>query len=385
MSQPLVAGFTGYYGMSNFGDDLFGALCAAAARRYWRAEPLLVGPRIEGVAARFTVDDPSAAQRYGSSSLAGKSGRLLSFCRGVIGSDVLVMGGGSVITGRQSFRKPLMMQAHRHRGLALAAVGVSIDPLENDLARSRVRAVLQDFSYLSLRDRRSFEVARSLDLQASIHHGRDLAGLLPLLDPAAPRLRVAGRPPRIGIAPCNYTVRAGYAAPAPEAWQDAIVQSLSSLAAQQSVEAQVFSLNEHPQHGDEALADRLRDQLVEAGVTATRWRYRSQGPLDAARAIGVCDAMVSARLHGAIVAYMQGVPFAIVDYHQKCRDFAQDVGLPAMGLVNRESAGEGTMQARLAALVDGALRPAFDHRDYAAESESIFTCAPWAADRSASA
>ena len=44
MSRSLRVGFTGYYGMRNFGDDLFGVLCAAAARCYWNAEPLLVGP-----------------------------------------------------------------------------------------------------------------------------------------------------------------------------------------------------------------------------------------------------------------------------------------------------------------------------------------------------
>lgn len=33
MDKPRVA-FTGYYGMRNFGDDLFGVICTRAAERY---------------------------------------------------------------------------------------------------------------------------------------------------------------------------------------------------------------------------------------------------------------------------------------------------------------------------------------------------------------
>ena len=52
MTQHPRVGFTGYYGMRNFGDDLFGVLCSTAARQYWNAEPLLVGPALDGARAR---------------------------------------------------------------------------------------------------------------------------------------------------------------------------------------------------------------------------------------------------------------------------------------------------------------------------------------------
>ena len=112
MNAPLRVGFTGYYGMRNFGDDLFGVLCTQAARRYWNAEPLLVGPALSGAQARSTWPSRLPTAWYGSNGTVGKAARLLGFVRGLRESEVLVMGGGSVITARESFRKPMMLSAH---------------------------------------------------------------------------------------------------------------------------------------------------------------------------------------------------------------------------------------------------------------------------------
>ena len=38
------------------------------------------------------------------------------------------------------------------------------------------------------------------------------------------------------------------------------------------------------------------------------------------------DLVISMRLHGAVLAYLLGVPFALNEYHQKCTDFCDDIG-----------------------------------------------------------
>lgn len=378
MSTKLRAGFTGYYGMENFGDDLFGAICSAAARRYWNAEPLLVGPAIIGVDARCTMSSRIGATDYGAPGIRGKTQRVLSFVRGLLGSDVLVMGGGSVITARRSFRKPLMLYARKNHDLQLAAVGVSIDAFKNTEAERTVGEMLKRFSYVSVRDRRSYDLGTALGLTDTLHEGRDLAGMLSLLDLDEPLSRSQPQSPwRVGIAPCNYPESGAYRAPARAQWEAALVDAVARLAATQAVQVEVFSLNEHPHHGDGAIADNLQQRLLEQGVDATRWRYAGQGPLAAVRAIARCDAMVSARLHGAIVAYMQGVPCAIIDYHRKCLDFALDTGLPAPRLVTADSCNAEAMNEVLRSLLDDTQRPAFSHEDYASQASNIFKCAPW--------
>ncbi len=379
MSGLRVA-FTGYYGMRNFGDDLFGVLCTRAAQHYWAAQPVLVGPSLTGMAGHSTVPTFYPADWYGAMGALGKSSRLLSFASATLTSDVLVMGGGSVITARESFRKPMMQAARRHRGLQLAAVGVSIGPFANAAQEESAASFLNRFSYLSVRDRRSFDWTQRMGLSAETHAGRDLAALLLPLASLPARAGIEPTDPlRIGVAPCRYSENGSYAAPSRVAWQQAFVDVVQRWARTRPLVVDVFSLNEHPHHGDADLAEDLCSQLREAGVDAATVRYRDPDPLRMVAAIARCDVMVSARLHGAIVAYLCGVPFAIVDYHPKCRDFADDIGLPAHRRITLHE-GESFSDVIISLLKDrnvAGQSPAH----YAAEAEAIFKCAPWARER----
>lgn len=378
MTRPLRAGFTGYYGVNNFGDDLFGMVCAAAAREFWAAEPQLVGPAIDGVDVRATMPRWYPASLYGSTSPFGKASRYCSFRRGLAASDVLVLGGGSVINARESFRKPLMLRAKRGRGLRLAAVGVSIGPFADTASELASAAFIERFDYISVRDRRSHALAEKMGFADKVHAGRDLAGLLP---PPQRRHMRSGDPLVVGVAPCRYTVK-DYSAPTVEAWQAGLVEALAALAASCAIRVQVFSLNEHAVHGDRALADGLCERLCERSVHAKRIGYRL-GPAATVDAIAACDAIVSARLHGAIVAYMQGVPFAIVDYHPKCRDFAEDIGLPAERLIGTGNHGPDDLATALASLLESERQPAVSRDVYAAQARAGFQCAPWSTSQPA--
>lgn len=377
MSAPLRVGFTGYYGMRNFGDDLFGVLCAAAARRYWNAEPTLVGPTLQEAQARGTWPTHLPANWYGSTGSVGKAARLFGFARGLQASDVLVMGGGSVLTARESFRKPMMLSARRRGRVELAAVGVSVGPFPDADAEASVARFVRQFSYLSVRDRRSYELAQRMGLSPILHAGRDLAGLLRTLYPMPASVPRERSTLHIGLAPCRYTVRADHPAPTPAQWQAAAVSALARHAGDVPVHVTVFSLNGHPQHGDDALSAELEQRLRQAGVSVELRRYGGN-PLATVREIHSCDAFVSARLHGAIVAYLCDVPFAIVDYHPKCRDFADDVGLPAALRIDAGSHDAAALARALQLMLnDGGARAPLSPDVYAQEAPGIFKCAPW--------
>lgn len=379
--HALKVDFTGYYGMNNFGDDLFGAICWAAAQRYWNADPRLVGPVIAGVPSRYTMPNWFPARVYGATGPLGKASRLYSFLRATEGSDVLVMGGGSVITARESFRKPKMLSAQRRRGLQLAAVGVSIGPFPDSASEDSAAAFLEHFSYIAVRDRRSYELAVRMGLEGKTHHGRDLASLLPLLVPKSERSDrsgAAGQSLRIGLAPCNYKTGSGYAAPDPETWQAGLIEALARLARRHPLQVDVFSLNEHPTHGDFALAQRLCQTLDNRGIPARTIRYRARSPLTIVEAIDACDAVVSARLHGAIVAYLRGVPFTIIDYHPKCQDFAQDIGLDDVRRITAGRQSADSFSGALDSMLGGTGEPTLSREIYAQQTQDVFKCAPWA-------
>lgn len=369
--------FTGYYGMNNFGDDLFGVVCTAAARKYWGGDPRLVCPAIQGVDARYTMPSWYPARLYGTSGPFGQVSRFCSFARALSGSDVLVMGGGSVIGGssRTSFRRRMMVSAQKAGKLKLAAVGVSIGPIDNAEAEDDIADFVSHFDYIAVRDKRSYDLAVKMGVAEKTHLGRDLAGLLPPVAVAdAPR----SGPIRIGVAPCNYNVtNNNYAAPDKQALLSALTRELGRLAALRPLQVDIFSLNEHPTHGDYALSSTFERSLLQRGIPARVRRYRGMSPLSMVQAIGECDAFISVRLHGAIVAYLQGIPLAIVDYHPKCRDFADEIGLPS---ALRIPTGDGLSTAvanALALMLSPGNEPTLSREVYSQQAQEIFKCAPW--------
>lgn len=372
--------FTGYYGMHNFGDDLFGQICSAAAGVYWNSEVMLAGPAITGVdAPAYTMPRWFPSGIYGATGALGKASRLYSFARALRGADVLVMGGGSVIGGRESFRKPMMLSAQRRGRVALAAVGVSIGPFGDAASEASAAALVERFAYVSVRDRRSYELGQRMGLGDRLHLGRDLAGLLPLLSPLAPPApTMPDGGIRIGIAPCNYAEGRGYAVPDRQALPSTLAAALADLARERRLEVEIYSLNEHERHGDLRGSLELQAQLQQQhGIAARLLRYRDLSPVAMAQAIGGCHAFVSARLHGAIVAYLQGVPMTIIDYHPKCNDFADDIGLGPARRISARRQGVDAAVGSLRAMLDGTDAPTFPRERYAQQAQDIFRCAPW--------
>ncbi|WP_368564206.1 polysaccharide pyruvyl transferase family protein [Pseudoxanthomonas sp. UTMC 1351] len=379
MERDLRVSFTGYYGMRNFGDDLFGAICTAAAPRFWGARPRVVGPAIDGVSSHYTMPAWYPPATYGATNMVGQASRFYSFLRAVRDTDVLVMGGGSVINGHGSFRRPLMLSAQRRGRLQLAAVGVSVGPFGSQAAQDSAAAFMRQFSYIAVRDRRSYELAAKMGVADRVHHGRDLAGLLPLLLPMTerPPLPVPGDSLRIGIAPCRYSARADYPTPEPAALQVSLIEALVRLNSRYRVQPEIFSLNDHPEHGDLKLSEALQQGLSAHGISAELTRYRRSDPVAMAQAIAKCDTFVSTRLHGAIVAYMLGVPFLIVDYHPKCADFADDIGLPWSRRITAQHHSAAAFAQGFDAMFGEYDTPGLSRDDYALQAQEIFLRAPW--------
>lgn len=377
-AAPRVA-FAGYYGMSNFGDDLFALLCAKAAQRFWNAEPRIIGPRLQESAVATT--SRLSAERYGGGGLVGRSARAWSFLRGLNDCDVLALGGGSVINARTSFRTPLMLSAQRRQRVQLGAVGVSIGPFADASSQSAAARTARAFSYIAVRDRRSHELAQTMGLGDITHAGCDLAALLPLLVPSAIR-RTHDAPRIIGVAPCRYAVRADHPAPSPDAWPIAFVNSIAAMARPPHV--RVFCLNGHARHGDLDMAAKLHEALQARGIASSLYRHAAGAPLATVDAIADCDAFISARLHGAIVAYLRNVPFTIVDYHPKCRDFADDIGLDASLRIDDRAQDRKAFDAAIAAMLN-ARTPitGISPQIYALQAPGIFQCAPWSTPLSA--
>lgn len=370
--------FTGYYGMKNYGDDLFGVVSAYGAKTWWQPyAPTILAPRIAGQSERFSVPSIISADRYASDGAAGKLIRTLFSAKELLAGGKFVFSGGSLFSSNRSRIMDMAERISKVSGKKFSAIGVSIGPFDSRASEEAVVAFLRRFEYISVRDRASYELLQSYRLDAQIALGRDLAGITPAL--AGPVQKPARPLKVLGYSSCNIGGK-------PETTRRIDDLFIDAVSQRRDLQVKVFNLNSHAIHGDSERSQYVSRKLAAAGVAVEQIDYAQRGVLGTWRDIAGCDAMVSVRLHGAITAYLCAVPFVLFEYHKKCTDFLDDIGQSAAvrvrtddGALTSEAAGD--FAAKLEELLSGRHSPQLAPARYADEAASHFTDAPWASQR----
>ncbi|MBB6247562.1 polysaccharide pyruvyl transferase family protein [Rhodanobacter sp. A1T4] len=366
--------FTGYYGMKNYGDDLFGVVSTYGARTWWpQFSPTILGPRITGQTERFSVPTFISADQYASDDKAGKLIRTLFSTKELLSGGKFVFSGGSLFSSNRSRIMDMAERISRLSGKKFSAIGVSIGPFDSRASEDAVVSFLRRFEYISVRDQASYALLQSYQLDARIAVGRDLAGLAPAL--AGPMEKTASETKVIGYAPCNIGGK-------PEITRRIDDLFVATVSKQRNVRVKIFSLNSHAIHGDTERSQHVSERLKAAGVAVERIEYAERGVIGTWRDIATCDAVVSVRLHGAITAYLCGVPFILFEYHKKCSDFLDDIGQPGAIRVRTDDAAlanelAGDFEHKLLQLFTDQSAPKLSPTQYAEESTRHFTGAPW--------
>ena len=366
--------FTGYYGMQNYGDDLFGVISAYGAKTWWpQFAPTILGPRIAGQTERFSVPGFISADSYASDGKAGKLIRTLFATKELLAGSKFVFSGGSLFSSNRSRIMDMAERISKVNGKKFSAIGVSIGPFDSRASEAAVVSFLRCFEYVSVRDKASYALLQSYQLDAHIAVGRDLAGIAPAL--AGTVEKSAGETRVIGYAPCNIGSK-------PETTRRIDDLFIATVSKQRDVRVKVFSLNSHAIHGDQQRSTYVSERLRAAGVAVDVIDYARRGVLGTWRDIAACDAVVSVRLHGAITAYLSGVPFILFEYHKKCSDFLDDIGQPDAIRVRTDDASlasevSGDFEQKLQRLFTNQVAPRLSPKLYAEESTRHFTGAPW--------
>ena len=129
------------------------------------------------------------------------------------------------------------------------------------------------------------------------------------------------------------------------------IELLKAVAELVDYEPVLLAFNCHPSKGDVGLANLVADELktdVPCAVEAYEGDVASM-----LVAVAACDAVLAMRLHAGVFAYATGVPFAIIDYHPKCVEFAESVGLPRDLVFAGDGSDLAEQAARIAELLDG--------------------------------
>ncbi|MBE4694404.1 polysaccharide pyruvyl transferase family protein [Brevibacterium casei] len=294
VDAPARVQLLGYFGWGNFGDDLFRETCVDRASLMWPDSRVRV---FEG--RRANLSEPSPASRVR---------RLRTAVHGAVWSDAFAYCGGSVfsdLSGTAALRSRFFP---RH---SFEALGVSVGPFSSPVDGRDVVRALRGFDRVVVRDEESLQ---RLDGRAEF--GGDLAALNRRFAPGRGR---TGRTQegRITICPSR-------AANVPAA---DLAEDVATALGAHDGEITVLALNSHPRLGDLDAANAVAARLHAKGAQVRVLDYGDIG-IEGVIAVLRSSALVwTQRLHGAIAAYLLGVPFAIVDHHEKCGAFARDIGL----------------------------------------------------------
>ncbi|MFI8777962.1 polysaccharide pyruvyl transferase family protein [Brachybacterium paraconglomeratum] len=297
----------GYFGWGNFGDQLFLDTVLRCRAELW--------PDVTEVMCLTTKN----LGRHAVSGPLGAVERVLHTLRIARRADLLVHCGGSVfgdLSGVGVLRRRLPPSR-------VQALGVSIGPFPDATAQRNVvehlrtfeRVVVRDDSWSFLEGERSGTEAATSSPSGGAEQGGDLAALSPLIAPV-PSDR------RAGLVVC----------PSSAAGADVGRLAHQVLQAQRALQQRgapssvhLLALNGHPRSGDEKLlrelAGALRDQHVECGTSS----FLDLGLERTVELLTSASLVMSQRLHGAIVAYLSGGRFLMLDHHPKCRAFVQHV------------------------------------------------------------
>lgn len=355
----------GWNGKRNVGDDAMTAVIINYVLKNLRKQARFRLLADGACLAHYVADELEATPDNPSNSIKGFAGYnafqqipyvrrwlnpLLFDSRLAKSSPVLLVGGGSIfhsVFRSQRLAKVVVATRLSHPDTLIGAIGVSLGPFETEAERIACQQVLKQLDFITVRDQRSWDILQALAVDIPAVRAMDIALLLPELLPLDELLDQSQslQVPSVGVA-----LRQGHT---PEAMMTALAVSLNALQlANNSVVVKLLNFSDV----DEAASAQLQQRLT-ANKRVELVPYCNR-PQEMYQQLNECSLVLASRLHAAVISYAVGTPFGVLSYHQKCVDFAQEVGLADGWVVPVNSLSAEALTTQLIAAIDKGELPA---------------------------
>lgn len=311
--------FSGYYGMSNVGDDCFCSIAGWGAVNFWNAGKLFY---LSSKIPKMPVPGTPLFSRTQKFHGQNRIGLLYHLAK----TPCLVFAGGSIFHGHEGWERELIFSFNKIRKLKLGAIDVSLGPYRSEAGRNKVTNMLKELSFLVLRDGKSYDEACLLKLPYTPILGFDLAGLLPSVYGKFHGNITSNGKPVLGVIPCHFERYSKNNIENEKRRDFLFLDTLKKVTKKISCIIRIFTFNAHPKNGDELYSKHLFSALSEH--CDVELQPYCEDPELIWKQISCCNAVFSIRLHGGIFACMAKVPFALVEYHKKCSDFLDYIDQP---------------------------------------------------------
>jgi len=317
MFKQNHAYITGYYGMQNTGDDVL------LYTTRWASHHLLGATRSKvGSAGLIRCKEFGDVQAMPESRFRGHQ-RFLHYIN-AFQSEKVIFGGGSVLHSSNDieFKRHLIKLSGRNSS---RAVGVGIGPFESLEAEKSCAKFLNECGFTGVRDPASLEIAQTIAPNARVKLTFDLAPLM-LCHQTKRLIEIE----RNGIM-FNFCQQAidPFGNVHKNNEQNRIDMAVAAIEQTwEQTQEQIFLLdfNNHSQFGDFFIHQQIMSR-VSSNVPMTHIAY-DPNPFKVLQRIAAFKATVSMRLHSAILSFMANTPALSINYHEKCRSWCKQIGVP---------------------------------------------------------
>jgi polysaccharide pyruvyl transferase WcaK-like protein len=367
--------FSGYYGMKNYGDDLFAITAIQGTNLYWsNIKTKILSPIIKGVNGPYAVPGWFPENVYADFGYIGKISRLGFTIENSLFADKYIFCGGSVFSSNSSGITNILSRIYKKRNNFFSAIGVSIGPFDSIASERKIKNFLKHFEYLALRDQLSFDIAKSFNLDCPIVQAGDLAGLIPDFYPITVHKNLEEPTiKKIGFSPCFLSSDIEKS----EKYCNTFIKAITQLQTDINFKIVILNLNEHPLIGDSILCNHVYTELINQNIQCEIINYKENGVLSTWKSISILDAYISVRLHGAVTAYLCNVPFSLFEYHMKCTEFLNDIDQKSFLRITDDSMTIKHLKEIIIHLLEKNGCSNYHTDSYRAKSLLNFTEAPW--------
>lgn len=364
---------SGYYGMQNYGDDLFAIATAIAAKVYWKnVEPVIIAPYQKKTCLKYGVPN-QLKNFYSAHGFAGAMCRSTFTVINAFSSEHYIFAGGSIFQSKKIDVKTILSKLFKNKKDYFSAIGVSVGPFKTIQDEKAVKSLLERFAYISVRDQRSYNAIKQFNIDVPTTLSADIAGIVPFIIPELKKNEeVKSKRQIIGFSPCNImgdqisSVK----------FCDVFLENIKKRDLDY-LHINVICLNEHPVVGDILLCSYVANILSNLNVSFDLIYYNQIGVIDTWKEITKLDLYFTGRLHGALTAYMGGVPFFLLEYHQKCTDFLAYINKHDDERIEIFDLNELTFKKVLEKLEEDRLYVEMPPNEYSKVSEKGFLLAPF--------
>ncbi|GEM62178.1 hypothetical protein SF1_01600 [Sphingobacterium faecium NBRC 15299] len=309
--------FTGFYGQLNTGDDAFVEVASWGANKIWEKE------RCRFLAVQSKLPDTIVP----SKGYPIRFPKTYDFQKNILinNTDYLISAGGSTIHSQLNSNNPkqIALNLKKKRSLIkIGAIGVSIGPFKTVADEKAVQDYLKSIDFIAVRDQRSFDFVSSVNTPYLPVNAFDLAAMLPEIYMSTNLQPFQKK--TIGISVCPYeSVHNGGDLKNEERRNNQIIALIKDLDKKGDFHFKFFIINGNSRVGDLKLTNQIIKAANPKNFSVNKYNTNTRKVWEE---INKCNTVISTRLHGAIFACFGQTPFMLVEYHQKCADFLEDVG-----------------------------------------------------------